>query len=89
MIYMDSHSTIPNEASGNQFTNLQIQPSSKTKSILTVSGQHNEFHGMLWDLNQINHGNTIVELTDKVWIRPLIFLLCLRAESLIEDKKIK
>lgn len=65
MIYMDSHSTIPNEASGNQFTNLQIQPSSKTKSVLKVSGQHNEFHGMLWDLNQINHGNTIVELTDK------------------------
>lgn len=65
MIYMDSHSTIPNEASGNQFTNLQIQPSSKTKSVLKVSGQHNEFHGMLWDLDEINHGNTIVELTDK------------------------
>ncbi|HEK9099861.1 TPA: hypothetical protein SUB30_001127 [Bacillus pseudomycoides] len=65
MIYMDSHSTIPNEASGNQFTNLQIQPSSKTKSVLKVSGQHNEFHGMVWDLNQIKHENAIIELTDK------------------------
>lgn len=65
MIYMDGHSTIPNEISGNQFTNLQIQPSKKTKMILRVSGQHNEFNGMVWDLNQIPHGNSIIELTDK------------------------
>lgn len=65
MIYMDSHSTIPNEASGNQFTNLQIQPSSKTKSILKVSGQYNKFDGMSWDLNKITHKNDIIELTDK------------------------
>ncbi|KFN03961.1 hypothetical protein D0U04_28020 [Bacillus clarus] len=65
MIYMDSHSTIPNEISGNQFANLQIQPSSKTKSVLRVSGQHNEFNGMLWDVNKINHGDSLVELTDK------------------------
>lgn len=53
MIYMDSQVTTPNEISGNQFTNLQIQPSNKTKSIVRVSGQHNEFHGMVWDLNKI------------------------------------
>lgn len=65
MIYMDSQVTTPNEISGNQFTNLQIQPSNKTKSIIKVSGQHNEFHGMVWDLNKIKHENELIELTDK------------------------
>ncbi|MGE7867611.1 hypothetical protein [Bacillus paramycoides] len=65
MIYMDSHVTTPNEISGNQFTNLQIQPSNKTKSIVRVSGQHNEFNGMVWDLNKINPENELIELTDK------------------------
>lgn len=65
MIYMDSQVTTPNEISGNQFTNLQIQPSNKTKSIVKVSGQHNEFHGMVWDLNKIKHENELIELTDK------------------------
>ncbi|MFZ3195530.1 MAG: hypothetical protein WA181_04920, partial [Bacillus mycoides] len=65
MIYMDSNLTTPNEISGNQFTNLQMQPSSKTKNILRVSGQHNEFNAMVWDLNKINHENELIELTDK------------------------
>ncbi|PES28084.1 hypothetical protein [Bacillus cereus] len=65
MIYMDSQVTTPNEISGNQFTNLQIQPSNKTTSIIQVSGQHNEFHGMVWDLNKIKHENELIELTDK------------------------
>ncbi|MBS9803567.1 hypothetical protein [Bacillus toyonensis] len=65
MIYMDSQVTTPNEISGNQFTNLQIQPSNKTKSIIKVSGQHNEFHGMVWDLNKIKYENELIELTDK------------------------
>ncbi|AXR17267.1 hypothetical protein COC60_15970 [Bacillus thuringiensis] len=65
MIYMDSQVTTPNETSGNQFINLQIQPSNKTKSIIRVSGQHNEFHGMVWDLNKIKHENELIELTDK------------------------
>ncbi len=65
MIYMDSNVTTPNEISGNQFTNLQIQSSNKTKSIVKVSGQHNEFHGMVWDLQKINYKNELIELTDK------------------------
>ncbi|UIJ69386.1 hypothetical protein LW858_11690 [Bacillus cereus] len=65
MIYMDSQVTTPNEISGNQFTNLQIQPSNKTKSIIKVSGQHNEFHGMVWGLNKIKHETELIELTDK------------------------
>lgn len=65
MIYMDSQVTAPNEISGNQFTNLQIQLSNKTKSIIKVSGQYNEFHGMVWDLQKISHENELIELTDK------------------------
>ncbi|MDP7989249.1 hypothetical protein Q9B79_05445 [Bacillus sp. MHSD_36] len=65
MIYIDSQVTTPNEISGNQFTNLQIQPSSKTKNILRVSGQHNKFSGMVWDLQKINHEKELIELTDK------------------------
>ncbi|MHA4161970.1 hypothetical protein [Bacillus cereus] len=65
MIYMDSNVTTPNEISGNLFTNLQIQPTNKTKSIVKVSGQHNEFNGMVWDLQKINHENELIELTDK------------------------
>lgn len=47
------------------FTNLQIQPSSKTKSIFKVSGQYKEFGGMIWDLDQITLQNAVIELTDK------------------------
>ncbi|EJR06494.1 hypothetical protein CON17_23735 [Bacillus thuringiensis] len=65
MIFMDSNVTTPNEISGNLFTNLQIQPTNKTKSIVKVSGQHNEFHGMVWDLQKINHENELIELNDK------------------------
>ncbi|HDR8485274.1 TPA: hypothetical protein QC445_002063 [Bacillus cereus] len=65
MIFMDSNVTTPNEISGNLFTNLQIQPTNKTKSIVKVSGQHNEFHGMVWDLQKINQENELIELTDK------------------------
>ncbi|PFV83664.1 hypothetical protein COL05_07495 [Bacillus sp. AFS059628] len=65
MIYIDSQVTTPNEISGNQFANLQIQPSSKTKNILRVSGQHNEFRGMVWDLQRINHEKELIELTEK------------------------
>ncbi|PKF89099.1 hypothetical protein CW306_07155 [Bacillus sp. BA3] len=64
MIYIDSNSTVPNEVSGNQFTNLQIQPSGKTKSILKVNGQYNKFEGMAWDLDKIILQNDVIELKD-------------------------
>lgn len=63
MIDIISSSTVPNEVSGNQFTNLQIQPSGKTKRILKVSGQYNKFEGMIWDLDKITMQNEVMELT--------------------------
>lgn len=65
MIYMNSHVTIPNEISGNQFIGIQIQPSEKTELILRVSGQFNEFNGMVWETHVIPHDNPVMELTDQ------------------------
>ncbi len=62
MIMMTSSSTIPNEISGNQFKNLQIQPTSITTKILKVTGQFNYFDGMVWDVASIPN-NTVIELT--------------------------
>ncbi|MFS0603727.1 hypothetical protein [Peribacillus frigoritolerans] len=64
MIYIDSDFTVPNEVSGNQFTNLQIQPSGKTKSILKVSGQYNKFEGLVWDLDKITLQNEVIVLKE-------------------------
>ena len=63
MITIDSGVTVPNECSGNLFSNLQIQPSSYTKNILQVSGMYNRFDGMLWDISEIKHSNPIVTMT--------------------------
>ncbi|MCM3717687.1 hypothetical protein [Fictibacillus phosphorivorans] len=57
-----SSESIPNECSGNLFTNLQIQPSGQTVKLMTISSQYNEFHGMAWDLTQVKN-NTLVEFT--------------------------
>lgn len=62
-VILDSSETIPNECSGNQFTNMQIQPSAATSKLLTINGQYNEFNGMAWDLNLITHTRPIVEFT--------------------------
>lgn len=65
MIIMNSNSTIPHEISGNQFKNLQIQPTSITTKILKVSGQFNSFEGMAWDVLSVPHNDPVVELTAK------------------------
>lgn len=86
MIYMDSQVTTPNEISGNQFTNLQIQPSNKTKSIIKVSGQYNEFHGMVWDLQKISHENELIELTDKS-VNTVIEMFSVPANRILDSGK--
>jgi hypothetical protein len=63
-IIINSNETIPNECSGNQFTNMQIQPSLKTTKLITISGQYNEFHGMAWDIGLVSN-NILVEFTSK------------------------
>jgi hypothetical protein len=63
MITMTSSSTIPYEISGNQFKDLQIQPTSITTKILKVTGQFNYFDGMVWDVSSIPHNGPVIELT--------------------------
>lgn len=63
MIDIESSPTIPYEVSGNQFRNLQIQPTSITTSIIKVSGQFNYFDGMAWDVASIPSNVTVIQLT--------------------------
>jgi hypothetical protein len=64
MIHMSSGITIPNECTGNIFTNLQIQPSYATQKLFTICGGYNIFNGMVWDLQLIPHSNDVIFLTD-------------------------
>jgi hypothetical protein len=54
-ITLEGSETIPNECSGNMFTNLQIQPSANTVNIAKIQGQYNKLDGMCWDLHEIKH----------------------------------
>ncbi|WP_231510916.1 hypothetical protein [Bacillus sp. UNC438CL73TsuS30] len=58
-IVLEGSETIPNECSGNSFTNLQIQPSSNTKLIMSIQGQYNKIDGICWDLQLIQNTNPI------------------------------
>ncbi|MFD5852452.1 hypothetical protein AADC60_22735 [Cytobacillus pseudoceanisediminis] len=58
-IILEGSETIPNECSGNSFTNLQIQPTPNTKRIMAIQGQINKVDGICWDLEQIQHSDPI------------------------------
>ncbi|TKD70805.1 hypothetical protein [Pseudalkalibacillus hwajinpoensis] len=62
-ISLVSGETIPNECSGNTFSNLQIQLSSATTNILLSNGQYNVFGGMSWDLSNVSHNRSLVQFT--------------------------
>ncbi|SDN07846.1 hypothetical protein SAMN04488137_3399 [Fictibacillus solisalsi] len=60
MVTITSGESVPNECTGNIFSNMQIQPSTKTTKLFTISGQYNRLDGMAWDLNIIST-NPLVE----------------------------
>ncbi|GGF27510.1 hypothetical protein GCM10010954_28250 [Halobacillus andaensis] len=62
-IWMNSAKTIPNEASGNNFTNLQIQLSPSTQSAIRVTGEFNAFDGVLWDDHLVQNPSALLHLT--------------------------
>ncbi|MBA2175928.1 hypothetical protein H0266_13605 [Halobacillus locisalis] len=62
-IWSESSITIPNEVSGNSFTNLQIQLSAATKSALHVTGEFNAFSGVIWDTHMVNDPSSLIHLT--------------------------
>ncbi|WP_236693899.1 hypothetical protein [Sporosarcina globispora] len=58
-IVLEGSETIPNECSGNSFTNLQIQPTRNTKRIMTIQGQVNKIDGICWELHLIQHSDPV------------------------------
>ncbi|MCA0991442.1 glycoside hydrolase family 55 protein [Pseudalkalibacillus hwajinpoensis] len=62
-IVFDGGITVPNESSGNMFTNLQIQLSEKTNEVLNIDGSENKFDGVIWDVQTLAHSNPIIKLT--------------------------
>lgn len=63
MINISSDISVPNEFTGNIFTNLQVQPSYATQKLFTINGGYNTFEGMIWDLHLIPHSNSVIFLT--------------------------
>ncbi|MBN9655006.1 hypothetical protein J0K78_12070 [Halobacillus sp. GSS1] len=64
-IVLDSSKSIPNEVSGNQFTDIQIQMSDDTEGVLHVSGSDNRFQGMIWDVETYASDTTVVKFSDQ------------------------
>jgi hypothetical protein len=64
-IILSSSETVPNEASGNTFTNIQFQLSSATKEAIRVTGQYNRFEGMIWDTQTLSTKAPVINLTNQ------------------------
>jgi hypothetical protein len=64
-IHFNSTATIPNEASGNMFENLQIQLTERTDKAMIISGSNNTIQGMIWDASFIKDSHTLINLTDE------------------------
>jgi hypothetical protein len=62
-IQVNSAVTIPNEASGNMFENLQIQLTERTDKAVILSGSNNIIEGMVWDVAFMEDRQALIELT--------------------------
>lgn len=62
-IVLESAESIPNEVSGNQFSNLQVQLSAATEIVLNVTGSDNRFEGMIWDVEHFTPEDKIITFT--------------------------
>jgi len=65
-IELSGSKTVPNETSGNQFTNLQIQLEKNSISALKVSGQDNTFQTMIWDVQNVTNKQIVHFTSDAV-----------------------
>ena len=74
-IVLDGHESIPNESSGNLFTNMQIQLNENTQKVLSVDGSDNRFDGVVWDVQTLSHSEPIVFLTDQSYNNTVHFNL--------------
>ena len=62
-IELSGNVTVPNETSGNQFNQLQIQVSTNTEKVIIVSGSSNQVDGMIWDAHLAGNKSPLVDLT--------------------------
>ncbi|SIS62949.1 glycosyl hydrolase family 28-related protein [Salimicrobium flavidum] len=81
-IDMKSHITVPNEVSGNQFSNLQVQLSDATRLGIRVSGSDNRIEGLIWDFEEYEDVVPAVVFSEKSQRNRLISNL---TSSYIED----
>ena len=51
-IELKGSTTVPNETSGNQFSNIQVQTEAFTKSVFEVNGMINTFDAVIWDVHK-------------------------------------
>ncbi|RWZ58057.1 hypothetical protein EQV77_09740 [Halobacillus fulvus] len=64
-IEFDSSRTVPNEVSGNQFSNLQIQLSAISDKAMIVTGSDNRVDGVVWDVEKFAADKQVLEFTDQ------------------------
>lgn len=64
-IVLEGNVTIPNESSGNLFTDMQIQLDKATETVLTIDGSDNRFDGVIWDVHTLSHSKPILFLSDQ------------------------
>ncbi|MBN8209778.1 hypothetical protein JI666_13560 [Bacillus sp. NTK071] len=57
--------TVPNETSGNQFNQLQIQVSEVTQKAIVISGSANQLNGVVWDAHLAKNEGPLIELTSQ------------------------
>ncbi|MFB5662653.1 hypothetical protein [Alteribacillus sp. HJP-4] len=64
-IHIEGAVTIPNEVSGNIFSNLQVQISAETERVMTVRGTSNRFDGVIWDEHLLTHSRPVLVFTQQ------------------------
>lgn len=64
-IDLQSSISVPNEVSGNQFTNVQIQLTDDIESAIMVTGSDNQIQGMVWDYESFPSSESMVVFDEK------------------------
>ncbi|TKD70806.1 hypothetical protein [Pseudalkalibacillus hwajinpoensis] len=64
-IHLIGQVTVPNETSGNQFSQLQIQVSKVTQKAIVISGSANQLNGVIWDAHLAKSEGSLIELTSQ------------------------
>ena len=64
-IVLEGNVSVPNESSGNLFTDMQIQLDKATETVLKLDGSDNRIDGVVWDVHTLSHSEPILFLSDQ------------------------